>query len=287
MYAEVMIAINTLFNFSMLSFTNKICMYRISFRRLLVSSLIGGTIVTVLGDATIVVLLSFVLMTAWAFGWRIMEWKRGASVTAIAALFAGGLLTALQPMLSAASSYYFVMIACIICYAGLHFFQAKWMDGKVNAMNVQLTHSSEVEMFGNKIPLTVFIDTGNTCTEPLSGKAVHFVAFEAVKHAMDEELIRSLLTWEAGDPTRLSQFPDRYRSIIRLIRLSTIQKKETWAIAFRYENWFLGNENGHYLMPGYFVLTKQNTKFPKGADAILHVSAMTTFKNERGKADVS
>lgn len=287
MYAEVMIAINTLFNFSMLSFTNKICTYRISFKRLLLSSIIGGVIVTVLGDSLMMIVLSFVTMTAWAFGWRMLEWKRAASITAIAALFAGGLLTALQPFLSSASSYYFVMIACILCYLGLHFFQVKWMDGKVNAMNVQLTHQSTLEFFGRSIALKTFIDTGNTSTEPLSGKPVHFVAFEAVKHAIDEDLIQSLLQWDHESPTRVSHFPEQYRSSIRLIRLSTIQKKETWAIAFRYENWRLNNENGTYLMPGYFVLTKQNAKFPKGADAILHVSAMTTLKDERGKVNVS
>lgn len=285
MYAEVMIAINTLFNFSILSFTNKICTYRIPFKRLLISALLGGLIVTLFGDSIIVILIAFVLMTASAFGWRIMEWKRGASITAIAALFAGGLLTAFQPYVLTSSYYFFLMIACLVCFAGLHFLRSKWIDGKLKVLNVQLTHESEAEFFGVKLPLLAFIDTGNTCTEPLSGKPVHFVAFESVRHAMEEELITSLMNWDSSQPSRLSDFPDRYRSSIRLIRLSTIQKKETWAIAFRYETWRLGE--GSYLDPGYFVLTKQNAKFPHSADAILHVTAMTTLKKERGKVDVS
>ena len=57
---------------------------------------------------------------------------------------------------------------------------------------------------------------------------------------------------------------------------------QSWAVGFRFKRWILGE--GNALQPGYIVVTKNDRRYPDGAGAILHVSAMESLNGERGTA---
>ena len=46
----------------------------------------------------------------------------------------------------------------------------------------------------------------------------------------------------------------------------------------------MGNWRRNTLEPGYIVVTKNDRRYPDGAEAILHVSAMESLNGERGTA---
>ena len=54
----------------------------------------------------------------------------------------------------------------------------------------------------------------------------------------------------------------------------------SWAVGIKFEKWTI--EGGNELEQGYIVLTKDDRRYPNGAGAILHVSAMETIIEERG-----
>ena len=85
------------------------------------------------------------------------------------------------------------------------------------------------------------------------------------------------MSWD-GTPS-LAEFPDCYQKSLRLIRLMTIQGR-SWAVGLKFERWTIGT--GNSLQPGYIVLTKNDRRYPDGAEAILHVSAMESL-NEKGE----
>ena len=66
---------------------------------------------------------------------------------------------------------------------------------------------------------------------------------------------------------------------MRLVRLQTVQG-QSWAIGFKFDRWFI--EGSSTLQPGYIVLTKSDRRYPDGAGAILHVSAMESNQRRKG-----
>ena len=46
----------------------------------------------------------------------------------------------------------------------------------------------------------------------------------------------------------------------------------------------MGLGEGKYVATGYIVVTKNDRRYPDGAGAILHVSAMESLNGERGTA---
>ena len=68
-----------------------------------------------------------------------------------------------------------------------------------------------------------------------------------------------------------------YQKSIRLIRLMTVQG-QSWAVGFKFKRWVVGD--GNTLQPGYIVLTKKDRRYPDGAGAILHVSAMESLNGK-------
>lgn len=279
MYGELIIGLNMLFNFVILSFANKMANARATRGRLLIASLLGAIPVTFFPSSIIAILLSFLSMTIYAFGIRLEQWKNSAVMVLIGAIVAGGLLTVIQNQLSTSSSSLAILLYAAIAYISLYLMKKKWLDVRTVSRVSELNADSTLYLWNEKIQLSVFVDSGNSCTEPLSGSPVHFVSFRLVEDIIPVELKKSLLSWDPQGPSSLTQFPEELLKNIRLIKLLTVQG-HSWAVGIKYEKWLI--EEGKELEKGYIVLTKEDRRYPNGAGAILHVSAMETLIEERG-----
>jgi stage II sporulation protein GA (sporulation sigma-E factor processing peptidase) len=277
MYGEILIAVNMLFNYAILSFANKVGNIQVARGRLWLASFLGAVVVVIFPSSLIVVVVGFLAMTVCAFGVQFNLWKKSASLVLIGAVVAGGLLTALQLRLQLFGTAGNVLICVLIAYVSLTFLKQKWLDVRV-AHNVSSLHlNSTLSCWNAEVDINVFIDSGNSCTEPLSGSPVHFVSFKIVEPFLPANLINPLLEWNPSGSPNLAQFPDEHKKNIRLIRLMTVQGS-SWAVGFKFEQWKL--DNGEMLRPGYLVLTKNDRRYPEGAGAILHVSAMDSLLTE-------
>ncbi|MHA6258624.1 sigma-E processing peptidase SpoIIGA [Sporosarcina sp. CAU 1771] len=284
MYGEVIIGVNMLFNFAVLSFANKVGNIGTSKRRLLLASLVGATPVTFFPGSNLVMLVSFVGMTVCAFGIRFTTWKKSVVLVLVGALFAGGMLTFFQSQVHTLSGWGMIAIYAIAMYIALYLLKNKWLDVRTVQRMSDLSANSILRIWGAAIKIDVFVDTGNGCTEPLSGNPVHFVSWNIMESKIPEDLKEPLLTWNPSDSPNLSDFPVRFKSGMRLIRLQTVQG-QSWVVGFKFDQWIVGE--GKKLQPGYIVLTKSDRRYPDGAGAILHVSAMETLNEERGNVSVA
>lgn len=273
MYGEIIVGVNMLFNYAILSFANKVGNVQAARGRLLFASFVGALPVTIFPSSAIAVVLSFIGMTLCAFGKAFEPWKKSATMVLIGAVFAGGLLTAFHFRIQTISSSLNVLIYAVVAYVALYFMNKKWLDVRTARHVSELKSPSVLHAWGKDIPIVVFVDSGNSCIEPLSSAAVHFVALKAVEKDIPDDLKESLLGWD-GTPS-LAEFPDCYQKSLRLIRLMTIQGR-SWAVGLKFERWTIGT--GNSLQPGYIVLTKNDRRYPDGAEAILHVSAMESLK---------
>lgn len=279
MYGEIIVGVNMLFNYAILSFANKVGNVHAARGRLLFASLTGALPVVLFPSSIIAVILSFLGMTLYAFGKTFEPWKKSASMVLVGAVFAGGLLTAFQFRISASNDAMNILAYAVVAYVALYYLKKKWQDVRTARHISDLKSSSTLYLWDSEIPIDVFVDSGNGCTEPLSGLPVHFVSLKAVEAYIPEDLLNSLSEWNPNGSPSLSEFPETYQKSIRLIRLMTVQG-QSWAIGFKFERWVVGD--GNTLQPGYLVLTKKDRRYPDGAEAILHVSAMESLHVERG-----
>lgn len=279
MYGEFIIGLNMLFNYVILSFANKVVNVKSSYGRLLFAAFIGAVPVTFFPESTIAVIVSFFGMTIIAFGKALDLWKNSAVMVLIGAVVAGGLLTALNIRVNIQSGNVSVLIYAAIAYIALYLMKKKWLDVRTARRVSELTAESTLSIWDAKVQLTIFVDSGNSCTEPLSGAPVHFVSFHVLEDIIPNDLKESLLLWDPHGPARITEFPDTYLKDIRLVKLLTVQG-QSWAVGIKYDQWVI--EGGNALEQGYIVLTKESRRYPAGANAILHVSAMETIIEERG-----
>lgn len=281
MYGEIVVGVNMLFNYAILSFANKVGDIYAVRGRLILAAFAGALPVTLFPSSVLTVILSFLGMTFCAFGKTFEPWKKSASMVLVGAVFAGGLLTAFHFRFNSFNTAVNVLAYAVVAYVALYYLKKKWLDVRIARHVSELKSSSVLHLWEADIPVEVFVDSGNSCTEPLSGLPVHFVSLKAVESFIPEELEKPLLEWNPNGSPSLAEFPENYQKSIRLIRLMTVQG-QSWAIGFKFERWVVGN--GNALKPGYLVLTKKDRRYPDGAEAILHVSAMESLHFERGTA---
>ena len=74
MYAEVLIAINALINFSLLSFSHKMGSFHQKSWRLWLSAFLGGVCIVIFGGGFLSVVATFVFMMTIAFGFNRSNW---------------------------------------------------------------------------------------------------------------------------------------------------------------------------------------------------------------------
>lgn len=129
----------------------------------------------------------------------------------------------------------------------------------------------ELQFLGEQFLLRGFIDTGNQCIEPMSGKAVHFLSFKAVKEKLPHHFKESLYKWNEKNLYDFSMFQYELQSKIRIVYLTTIQKEPSKVLAFRFDRLLISGSNQKELLEEYIVFTKNDAKFPQNAQIILNV----------------
>lgn len=281
MYGEVMIMINMVFNYTVLSFANAIGNSKIHKKRLMFAAFSGAIPAVVFPDSFLASLTAFFIMTSCAFGFSARLWKTSVGLVLIGAFVAGGLLTALPFSQWGQNFQYRLVLYVVLAYCCLQLVKVKWLDVRKISRFSEFSCSSVLQLFGSSIQLPVFIDTGNNCTEPLSNDAVHFVSLRAIKQLIPDDLLHSLqqVGNEQGAIPDLSQFPARFSKQLRLIRIQTVDGAN-WAVGIRFDDWEL--EGNRTLEQGYIVLTADDARYPHNASAILHVSALETREEGRG-----
>ncbi|PIC71731.1 hypothetical protein CSV75_06740 [Sporosarcina sp. P18a] len=276
MYGELMIGINMLFNYAILSFTNKVGNHQTSKRRLWSAAFLGAFFITLFPYSLLAMIFTFLGMTYIAFGQTFSSWKSSILAVLIAAFFAGGMLTLIYAQISVSVNQSFLFVAIGLTYLSLYIVKHKWIDTRMMNKLMSFTLDSELNLWGQSIPLKVFIDTGNHCVEPLSGDPVHFIGFSAIKEQLPVDFASALVSWNPEKSPDLASFPATYQKSLRLIRLQTVQGA-SWAVGIKYDSWLL---EGELLPVGYIVLTKEQHQYPQGAAAILQMSAMDVLKEE-------
>ncbi len=208
MYGELIVGVNMLFNYAILSFANKVGNVQAARGRLLFASFAGAVPVVIFPSSASVVVLSFICMTVCAFGKAFELWKKSATMVLIGAVFAGGLLTAFQYRIHMSSSSFTVLAYAVVAYVSLYFMRKKWLDVRTARHVSALRASSVLSIWDAEVEVDVFIDSGNGCTEPLSGSPVHFVSLKVLEKHIPEDLMKPLLAWNPQGTPSMSEFPD-------------------------------------------------------------------------------
>lgn len=273
MYGEWLVLYNTLFNYVLLAFTCEVSGMHIRKRRLLLSAFISGLIAVLWHDWFFVSILSFLTLLVIAFGCNLRSLIRRGIVVWIAALCLGGCLLLLQPALHGLSMTNFLIVSGMIAVIILYLFYRSWHYERQQRLEENFVIATTLTLENQNIPLSCYVDTGNVCIEPLSGKPVHFVSYEAVAKNMPDDWRNGLEKWDAGSPYDVSMLPKSLVKRIRFIQLATVQTEESTALAIRFEKWILASPN-NTLVGQYIVLTRNAMNFPKDTEAILHVSAL-------------
>ncbi|MCG7342790.1 sigma-E processing peptidase SpoIIGA [Sporosarcina sp. ACRSL] len=284
MYGELIVGINMVFNYVILSFANRMVKAQATRLRLLLASLAGALPVAIFPDSRIAIFIAFGLMIICAFGMSMSSIGNPAVIVLIGALFAGGALTVFTEKFMSSDSKATVFISALLAYLFLYLFKTKWMDVRVARRLSSFSVASELSIWNETISIPCFIDTGNRCIEPMSGDPVHFVSLKFVERSIPEDLKGPLLSCNTKEMPQLSVFPTRFQKSLRLIRLQTVQGA-SWAVGFKFDRWIIAE--GSELPPGYIVLTKQDNRYPEGAGAIMHASALESISNERGTSHVA
>lgn len=275
MYAEVMIATNTFFNYTVLAFANRIGWIENKKRYLFLSALTAGILTVTFSHYIITVFLSFFLMIGIAFWGKRTQMLKAITLTLLASLFAGGLLTAIAPLYRNSSNTFMLVNFALIVTGGLYLLTKHVLHIHIAQSERELLLSSSLKIFGETKNLTLFIDSGNVCKEPLSGDPVHFIAAEILQDVLPNSLFRAISEWEFDRKIGMDNLPKEFISKLRLIPISTIQQEKTWVIGMKYESWKVDDID---LPKGYIVMTKLRDKFPHGAEGILHSSAYYHLK---------
>lgn len=282
MYGEVAIAVNSAFNYLILSFADKVCRRPAGKRRLLAAAVAGAFPVVLFGGAIVPAAAAFMAMTVIAFGLHRNAALKGAGATLTAALFAGGLLTVVNPSGFGIGGTAAVFTSCLFASGGLHLLAVRWRGAEDDAAAADFRVETEIELFGRHIPISAFADSGNACTEPLSGAPVHFISYRAVKEQLPREIRAALENLPKDGIPDLTVFPAEFRNALRPIRLQTVGGS-AWAVGFRVGSWAFRGP-GNVRLGGYIVFTENAAEYPLGADAILHRSSLIHLK-ERGSTD--
>lgn len=279
MYGELIIGINMVFNFAVLLFANQMGKAQATWLRLALAAFIGALPVTFFPDSLIALISAFACMTLYAFGLSFKSWSGASILVLIGSLFAGGILTVFTERLMFSNIIHTVLVCALLAYITLYLLKVKWLNVRVARHLSSYNMNSQLSIWNRQVDILVFIDTGNQCSEPLSGDPVHFVSLQSIRKILPEELVSPLKSWDPKGMPKIASFPQHFQKGIRLIRLQTVQGN-TWAAGFKFEKWLIGE--GSELKSGYIVLTKEDNRYPEGAGAILHVSALESITNERG-----
>lgn len=276
MYGEWLVLYNTVFNYVLLAFTSEVSGLRIRKRRLLLSACMSGWISVLFWENFLGSIASFIVLLVIAFGFQISNFIRRGVVVWIAALFLGGALLLLQPYIHQLSFINFLIVCSLVGVLILYLFYRSWQYERQQRLEGNFVLTTKLTIDNTDISLSSYVDTGNVCTEPLSGKPVHFISYTAVEANLPMDWREGLERWRVETPYDISMLPKSLSKRIRFIQLSTVQQESSIALAIRFEKWELLTLN-KVLTEEYVVLVKNAANFPKQTEAILHVSTLIAY----------
>ena len=186
MVGEIIILYNTLFNLILLAFTKTITGMYISKWRLLGSAFASAIIATVFAPSFVMTIISFIVLIGLAFSFRLHSFIVQGGWLFVGTLLAGGVLTALQPMLLGRSMVTYIVVCVSVVCVGLLIFKQSWHNKLQSAVQQSYVTNCELMLFEQPLTLRAFIDTGNECVEPLSRAPVHFISFKAVEPQLSQ-----------------------------------------------------------------------------------------------------
>ena len=265
MAGEWLLVVNTLYNYMLLSFTETITDVRIAKIRLWTMAALSSLVGLLLFPSILGIFISFLVLLL-AFPFKLLLFRQ-AFVLFIATLVVGGLLTAIQ---SYADSKYDMRIIWVAFAALVLFFLVRRYRLRWTFRQDTFHTTCTMQFLERPFMLAAFIDTGNTCIEPISAMPVHFISLQAVKDQLSTDFVHALTSWQQDKPYELQMFSKAVQKLLRVVPIQTVQG-DTLALAFRLETLTIGEQTfyGHYI-----VFTAKNTKFPKQVDVILHVSML-------------
>lgn len=274
MYGEWLVLINMLYNLAILTFAAKVTGVHVKNKRLLMSSLCSSLIAVIGGQTLMITLLSFVVLIGIAFRFKYRSFQKQGPIVLTATVIVGGVLTALQPYLQNLSVIHFILICFLLAVGNLLAFYKQWGFVKLERFSGQFVYQTTLKIFDETIPLSAFVDTGNQCIEPLSGKPVHFVSYTAVRPNMPASLKKALVEWQEADPYNVTMFSPDHQRLIRFIHVNTVQQQSV-VLGFRFDEWHIEGESSQVKTNEYIVFTKKAKNFPHSTAAILHFSALS------------
>lgn len=274
MIGELLVLYNTLFNYFLLKFTQEITGLYVKRRRLFVSAFISGLVASIFYQSFIGAVVSFLLLVGIAFSFQIQTLLKQGTVLLAATFFLGGLLTSLLPFLLKQSDLTFFIFCSAIAVLSLSLLHSKWRSMTKERVQQSFVVDCELHLLNQTYSLKGFIDTGNECVEPLSGKPVHFVSYQAVAENLPKDFHDGLLTWDEGNPYQLTMFPTIVYPKIRVLTLTTVQKEKSNVLAFRFDRLILNGNKKKEIFDEYVVFTRHDARYPQNAQMILHVLAL-------------
>ncbi|MEK9197689.1 sigma-E processing peptidase SpoIIGA [Ureibacillus sp. 179-F W5.1 NHS] len=274
MIGELLILYNTLFNYFLLKFTQEITGLYVKRSRLLLSAFCSGFIAAIFYQTLFGAVLSFIVLIGLAFSFRLQSLLKQGTVLFITTFFLGGVLTSLLPFLLNQSEVAFFILCIAIAFLSLTTIHTKWR----NMMQEKIQHSfvvdCDLELFKKTYRLKGFIDTGNECIEPISGKPVHFLSYTAISKELPSDFQEALLTWDDKNPYQLKMFPTYVYPKVRVLSLSTVQQERSLVLAFRFDKLKISGSVSKEIVDQYVVLTRNDARYPQDAQMILHVLAL-------------
>src|SRR5690606_36616251 len=120
MYGEIIIGINTVFNFAISSFANRMGKAQAKWSRLFLASFVGAVPVSLFPSSPLAIVIAFLVMLICAFGLSFSSWGSPSLIVLIGALFAGGALTVFTDMFMLSNAKITVFVCALLAYLSLY-----------------------------------------------------------------------------------------------------------------------------------------------------------------------
>ncbi len=256
MTGEWLLLLNTLYNGFLLNFASQMTQVPLPIWRKWLVAFFSSCIGLLLFPSWIAPIVSFALLL-WAFP---TNKRRQIVWLFVGSIGMGGLLTALQAYASERAGMHMIwlLLGVLIMMLLLRLYRLRWQWAQ-STWNI----ACEIKIGQQVYSLKGFIDTGNTCVEPLSAMPVHFVAYPAVEPYLPASLKKAIQECRSDD----SYY---FREIV----LSTVHGEEV-VQALQVQELKVDQQifKGHYI-----VFMENRPKMGEMTDVILHVSMLPTIK---------
>ncbi len=240
----------------------------------LIASISCSVMLIILPHHGLLFLLNFGLFIAICFPVR--EWLRASFYVFCTASLVGGLLFVADSYWPTSLSFQLI-IFLILTIVLLNYLRRQYGEQRTAREQHNFVQQYTIQLFGETLEVTGFIDTGNECTELFSNDPVHFLHIELLNETKFAALKEALHEWEEKESFNQVTFNRYGLTNIRFVGVNNMFGETKLSLAFK--GGVIQDTIEH---PCYFVFVSSAKNFPKDASLLLHVSMLTHFKNEGG-----